>query len=133
MDFLSRLGHITEGLFRFKIKQIKAIRSNQQNMWYHACIVPAFKEAMLEQGENWTDEAAHEQFRQMFLLVDTRIVNTETGEIKRMKRTKSTTELNTTEFADYCEQCRQFLAEWFNVVVPDPDPAWRTKKNESKK
>lgn len=127
-DFLMKLGQIREGLFRFKIKDVKALRSNPQNAWYWSCIVSALRIALAEQGEIVTDEGAHEIFKAMFLKIETRMVNTETGEIKKMNRLKSSGELTTTEFADYCERCRQFLAEWFSVVVPDPIPQGKKRK-----
>jgi len=38
-----------------------------------------------------------------------------------LERTKSTSELSTSEFNDFIAQVQQFAAEWLSVEVPDPN------------
>lgn len=111
-----------EGSYRVELAPTKPTRSTRQNAWYWGCIVSAFWEFCRDQDYTiGCEDESHEFLKARFLA--TSVVNRQTGEVIG-RRVRSTTELTTEEMADYCEKCRAFLAEWCNVVVPDPDPAW---------
>jgi hypothetical protein len=93
-------------------------RSNQQNAYYFAVIIPLTIEAIQnEWGEIWGIEKAHEMYKTMFLCEEK--ANYRTGEI--IKIPKSTTQNTTVQQESFHDQCRQFLREWFNVEVPLPN------------
>jgi hypothetical protein len=69
------------------------------------------------QGEGISMDQAHEVLKHECNYHE--IVNPTTGAVIRTGMT--TTELSTIEFENYLEQCRQFIWEWFNIVVPLPD------------
>lgn len=119
-DFLRKVGAL-KGLWEIILKERKHIRSIPQNAWYWSCIVPALQEALKEQGELVTGEGAHEIMKSRFLKTETRIVNEITGEEEQQLHVRSTAELNTKEFAEYCDHCIRFIAEWFNVTVLNPN------------
>ena len=93
-------------------------RSNQQNAYYFAVIIPLTIEAIQnEWGEIWGIEKTHELFKTMFLFDEK--ANYRTGEI--IKIPKSSTQNTTVEQESFHDQCRQFLREWFNVEAPLPN------------
>ena len=93
-------------------------RSNQQNAYYFAVIVPLTIEAIKnEWGETWGVEKTHNMYKTMFLCEEK--ANYRTGEI--IKIPKSSTQNTTVEQESFHDQCRQFLREWFNVEAPLPN------------
>ena len=82
-------------------------RSLDQNRWYWGCIVK-----MLAEHCGYTSEEMHEALKERFLRDR---INEKAG----LVRIKSSAELDTKEFSEYCEQCRQLAAE-LGVVIPDP-------------
>lgn len=117
---LQKLGAL-QGLHEISIKKRHRVRTNPQNAWYWACIVPALVHGIGEQwGDVVTGEQAHEMLKARFLTVDVRRVDEQSGEVRALCYVRSTAKLDTAEFCTYCEQCRDFVAEWFGIVVPDP-------------
>lgn len=105
------------GEYEVTIEPRRNLRSLQQNKWYWACICSAFGAFLREQDYNINDnEGAHELMKARFLAVTVR--NKEGKVIGR--RVRSTTELTTEEFSDYCERCRAWLADMFGIIVEDP-------------
>jgi len=103
MDQLARFkGDVTITIAREKRK-----RTTNQNAYYWAVVV--------EMGAGfcgYTPEQMHDAFRGRFLQIH--------NPDPIPDSVKSTTELSTTEFSNYVEQCRQLLAE-MGVITPDPD------------
>lgn len=100
------------------IKRKRKTRSNSQNAYYWSCLIPLMVDAVkTEWGEIWSNEKAHEFFKNRFLFHEK--VNENTGEIAQTP--KSTTENTTVEMEDYHSQIREFLKEWFNVDAPLPN------------
>lgn len=115
---LVRIGAL-RGPWRVELTHYRARRSDRQNRWYWPCVVTAFAQYLTEQDfEITTKEQAHEVLKAKFVTVD--VINKSTGEILG-QRVRSTTELSTAEFSDYCERCRAWLLEFFGIVVPDPE------------
>jgi len=89
-----------------------------ENGYYHFIIVPIFIRGWMEAyGEKIDHKTAHEKLKYYCNYVD--IVNENTGEI--LKKAKSTADLTTVEFEDFCESCRNFIWEWFSIHVPLPN------------
>lgn len=116
---------ITETIEQFEGKEIQITferkrkkRSNNQNAYYHAVIVPLIQLAFKEEwGERLTREEVHEFLKLRFNYVEK--VNKETGEILNLP--KSTKQNTTVEQEEYHDDCRRFALEWFNVVIPLPN------------
>lgn len=120
---LSLIGSMF-GRYTVSVLPWRGTRSQQQNRWYWACVCQPLAEYLSEQDYDVTTaDEAHEILRARFLAVS--VVNRKTGE-RLCRRVRSTTELDTAEFAEYCERCRAWLGDFFGIIVPDPDPSWRT-------
>lgn len=117
---MSFVGKLTD-FYEIDIKPRRSTRSLKQNAWYWACLVQPFYEFLKEQDYEITENDAHEILRMRFVGNKT-IPNKKTGEVLVEHRI-STTELTTEQFSDYCEKCRDFLAQYIKYIAPDPDPS----------
>jgi hypothetical protein len=124
---ISQVGALT-GVYEVELAPKRDRRSIQQLAWYFGCIVHPLYEVMKAQDGGVTLEDAHEALKGRFLIVP--VCHPNTGEFI-CNRVGSTKKFNTVQMADYCEHCRDFLAEWFNIIVPDPDPDWARAKSPS--
>lgn len=120
---MSQIGTLS-GLYRVDMEPARNVRSNRQNAYYWAAIVSAFAQFLTEQDYDITGpDEAHEFLKARFLAVT--VTCRTTGEVIG-RRVRSTTELDTAQFSEYCERCRAWLAEFFHIVVPDPGEAVST-------
>lgn len=92
-------------------------RSDQQNKYYWAIVVPMVQEGMKDLGNEFTKEEVHDFLKKEFNFSE--VVNPETGEVKEVPR--STTILNKEAFSEYLEKIQRWSAEWLHVVIPDPN------------
>ncbi len=100
------------------VERKKKKRSSNQNGYYWGVIIPAFMyEFSKAMGEPVSDTTTHETLKNRFNSKE--IVNEKTGEVITVAR--STTELTTTEFEVYLDECRMFMAEFFDVSIPLPN------------
>lgn len=95
----------------------KPKRSTPANRYYWGVVVELIYLALKESGWEVNREGTHELLRVRFLSEDKPIGND--GEF--VTRVKSTTELDSVEFGTYIERCKQFAAEYLNVVIPEPN------------
>jgi hypothetical protein len=111
----------SRGLWEWKVKPRKATRSLRQNAWYWSCLItPLFQHLRDQDWDINSPVDVHEMVALKFL--PRVIANRRTGEIMRTKLRRSTRELNTEEFSDYCERLREWMAATFDIIVPDPEP-----------
>lgn len=96
----------------------KKQRSNQQNAFYWGIVIVIIKSCLKSTGNNLSDNDVHDLLRLKFLK-ETISIKEETGEV--IERVKSTTELTTSQFMDYIAEIQQFAAEYFDVIIPDPN------------
>lgn len=116
-QLMAQIGTLT-GLYRIEIEPARDVRSNRQNRWYWGCIVEALAQYMCEQDYDITGPyEVHEFLKARFLAVT--VKDRKTGEVIG-RRVRSTTELDTAQFSEYCERCRAWLADFFGIVVEDP-------------
>lgn len=105
-------------VIELRMKEYKTKRSNSQNSYYWAVIVPIWKQILKDEwGEVRTTEETHE-----FLKYNANYkerVNEDTGEIFKISR--STTENNTKEQEEFHERCRQLAFENFQITIPLPN------------
>lgn len=126
-EFAAFVGKAT-GVYEFDGEPKKNTRSLQQNKWYWGVIVQLFYEFLRDQDYEITSPDAAHGFIAAKLLRE-ELINPATGEVIG-RRIRSTTELSTAEFSDYCERARAWLADFFGIVCPDPDPAWSRQSRE---
>jgi hypothetical protein len=132
----------------FEIHRVK--RSINQNDWYWSCIVPAFLDGYINENhdreiwlrnELFTIEIHDGKYSKTALEIGNQLLqqkynsftiqNKETGEIESFNL--GTHNLNTKEFADYCEICRRFIFDFYQIYIEDPDKNWKSNiedKNE---
>lgn len=96
----------------------KKKRSNNQNSYYWGIVIVLIKSALKNAGNNLNANDVHDLLRLKFLK-ETILIKEETGEV--IERVKSTTELTTSQFMDYIAEIQQFAAEYFDVIIPDPN------------
>ena len=99
-------------------EKIKKKRSNQQNAFYWGIVIVIIKSCLKSTGNNLSENDVHDLLRLKFLK-ETISIKEETGEV--IERVKSTTELTTSQFMDYIAEIQQFAAEYFDVIIPDPN------------
>ena len=96
----------------------KKKRSNNQNSYYWGIVIVLIKSALKDTGNNLNTNDVHDLLRLKFLK-ETISIKEETGEV--IERVRSTTELTTSQFMDYIAEIQQFAAEYFDVIIPDPN------------
>lgn len=117
--FDAEVENLIEGKeYTLTLKRKYKQRSNKQNSYWWAVVVPIVFHGLREQGfsEVKTKEDAHEILKGQFL--KTRIVN-EQGQF--IETFKSTTELSTSEFMDLLVEVQQWASEFLGVDIPDPN------------
>lgn len=89
-----------------------------QNGYYWHIVVASFIRGWSETHGEIKDSAfAHEVLKSECNFKEW--INESTGEIKKVGVT--TADLTTVEFEEYCQRCRDFIFEWFNIVVLLPN------------
>lgn len=100
------------------IKPFRKTRSNSQNAYHWAVIVPLWQNILQEEwGEFPTKNEVHE-FLKYNCNYEEKVVE-ETGEIIRMS--KSTVKNTTVDQEEFHEKARRLALEMFNVEIPLPN------------
>lgn len=113
--FIAQIREL-DGPHRVTVVKMRKRRSDRQNRYYWPCFVQIFGDYLRAQGEHYTDQHIHEMFKLKFLRKSH--INKETGEVIA-DYTLSTTELNTKEFNEYLDSIAAWLAQTFQIVVPE--------------
>jgi hypothetical protein len=117
-----------KGRFRFVVKEYRHRRTDRQNRYYWPCFVVPFAKYLATQygrkNPSELEEYAHAILKDAHLRVPA--VDTSTGvtlfnvDGDPLMRTRSTTELDTGEFNEYMDRCKDTLWELGKIEVPDP-------------
>ena len=100
------------------VEKRRKSRSNPQNRYYWAVIVPLIRERLIELGNvGLSNEDTHYFLKEKFL--EGRDIILADGEI--VKGEPSTTVLSTSEAMDYYAQIQKFAAEILDLLIPDPN------------
>jgi hypothetical protein len=99
------------------IAKYKRQRSRRQNAYYWGVIVEHVFDMFVEYGNDVTKEDVHQYLKEHIGKLFKEIEGPG-GEIKTIIR--SSTELSTIEWEDYCERCRAWSAE-LGRVIPLPN------------
>ena len=125
------LRSLSPGKYRLELVNHRPRRSDRQNRYLWPCVVVPFAEWLSEQqGERVSQETAHAILKDTFLRVPLTNANGEPLFDMRgdpMMQTRSSADLNTAEFAEYVDNCRNLMADLCGIVVPDPDPDYMLK------
>lgn len=114
--FASQLKQLKDGDYSLTLKT-KGRRSNRQNSYYWAVVVPMIAEELRELGNDVSDELTHEYLKGRFNKTELVGAGGEyLGDVS-----DSTTKLNKEEFAQYVDKCVQFAAETLGVTIPPPN------------
>jgi len=105
------------GTYKVTVESINK-RSNLQNAYVHAVLIPEFKKALNEKGYAIrTDEQSKEILKAMFLKEN--IVNEKTGEV--IESTRPTSSLSKAEMNVFIEDVIRFCAENMDYQIPYPN------------
>lgn len=109
-----RLG---EGKYLVKITSVKK-RSLPQNAYYHGCVVPMVKEALINAGfdEVQDNNDAHEVMKHLFL--KRQMVGKKDGLL--IEIAGSTADLTTIQFIEYLEKIYKWSSEYLGTYIPPP-------------
>ena len=115
--FKESISQFSDGRVEVKVRRLYNKRSHPQNDYYWGCLIQEFIDGYKDTtGESITKNQAHEILKGQFNSKE--IINQKSGEVIRVPQ--STSNLTTTEFMDYIEECIRFIAEWFGRTVADP-------------
>lgn len=95
-----------DDFFVIEIQKSKRVRSLNQNKYYWGVVVK-----IVSNHTGYTSEETHQELARMFLAYD--------NNGKRF--VKSTAKLNTFDFEQYTEKCRQWAWHEMNVHIPLPN------------
>ena len=116
---------IAEGLQTFigkrvhvSIKRVRNTRSDRQNAYYWACVIPHQQDCFLERwGEVWDKNEVHDWNKSNIWCDE--LINESTGEI--IKKPSSSKTKTTTEFEERIEKLRQLFEKDFEWRIPLPN------------
>ena len=109
---------------RVEIIVRRPTRSLGQNRYYWGYVIRPIRKALADAGYTLSDKALHEHFKEVFLGVESsyEYVDKKTGEVHEVTETRSTTELDSTQFDRYVERIRHSeLVRQLGVYLPRPD------------
>ena len=89
------------------VRRRRHARSLSQNAWYHACIVK-----LISDYTGHSPEEVHQSLKAQFLIDRSGLE----------PRVRSTTELSSTEFVEFCERCCHLAGE-MGLSIPSPGDA----------
>jgi hypothetical protein len=115
VDLFAHLRRL-RGIHRITIVRPRNPHTRAQQGFYWSCVVGSFGKFLREQDMSHSDGDAHDLLKAKFLRLP---VVSAAGELIGEK-TRSTSDLNVEEYSEYIDACVAYLAEMFNVIVPDP-------------
>ena len=104
-------------LIELTLKKARSKRSEQQNSYYWAAVIPIIRQALKDLGHKLTAEDTHFFLKQKFHFK--RIANADGVDIGEVAQ--STTTMTKTEFCEYIDNIAQWSAEILNIVIPEPN------------
>jgi len=115
--FNEQIRHFSNGRCLVTVQRVYKKRTNPQNAYYHAVVIPMVCDGLRQQGHDVNIEDTHEILKGMFNKKE--FVNKHTGEVETFGG--STTKLSTIEMMEYIKKIQQFASEYLNIFIPDPN------------
>jgi hypothetical protein len=119
LKVLSKLGALS-GRYLLSVRPYKPKRSLRANAYYHAAVVPAFREFMREHGQFFEPEECHEFFLQKFSSKN--VIDPETGEVLAVIGRRSS-KMDSGQFSEFVNTVIGWLQDRCGVIVPEPEYA----------
>lgn len=101
--------------FFVDIEKITSKRSDEQNNYYWGVVIP-----LSAQELSLSHEMTHELFKIEFNKKTIKVEHPLNGQILRFVG-GSTTKMSITSFVEYIERIRHYMAENYNLIIPDPE------------
>lgn len=119
-------AHQKDGEYTVVIDRLHAIRSLEANRYYFGVVL-----TVLSAHTGYTVDELHEWAKLKFLPKYLALCDGN-GEVKGdFVIGGTTTRLNRLQFYEFVESIRRFAAEALDVNIPDPDPGWSTRSDET--
>lgn len=121
-DIQRAVGTLADGWWEFTLTPRRPSASQRQRGYFHGVVVRAFYEFLREQQYEAIDEDhCYELLKAKVLPEPPPLIEPGTGEVLAPGR-RSTARMDTSEYSEFVEACRAYLADMFHIVTPDPDP-----------
>ncbi len=117
--FLKAFKDAKPGRWVITLERYIKRRSNPQNSYYWAVVVPCVCDGLVDMGFNPSElnkEVVHEMLKNKFLTVD---ISNESGEFVNI--TRSTSTINVMQFMEFIAEIQQWAAAFLGINIPDPD------------
>lgn len=106
---------------KITVEQNKVKRSDQQNRYYWAVVLPYVRDGFIELGNNLQRNGEsimliHKLMKSKFLDNGIAIADAN-GEVHMTEPTTST--LNKEDFSEYVDRIKQWSTEYLNIYIPD--------------
>lgn len=112
-----------DGEYTITMARKHATRRLQANAWYWSQVV-----GLVAEHTGYTPDEIHDIYKAKFLPKKLAMADQNGVIVGEFVVGGSSAKLNTVEFYEYCEAIRAWAREDLGVVIPDPDPAWRTQR-----
>ena len=129
-SFNRSIRECPDGKYKITFEKHYNKASDLQFGYLYAVVYPHSIIALIQSGEEEfkTNDEVDVYWKMRF--ANREIVDRHTGEIMKLPLSKS--QFKTIDQMAYCDQIRNFCAEWLDYMIPEPDPNWKETKNESK-
>ena len=124
--FADDLTKAPNGKVKITVEKYYRKASILQFGYLYGVILPLSWIALNDAGYEFTNVDQVDQFwKSMFATKE--ILNRETGEVMTLPLSKS--EFKTIDEMVYSDKIREYVAEYLNTVIPDPDINYKQKRN----
>lgn len=121
-----------DGPVTVTVKRERPGKSHLQLGYYNALVLPMIVEEICDDPENEEELArVHVEMKCRFLPMErATFTDRESGEERTVEAVPSLADLNTKQMAEFVDRVRQWAGEFLGLTIPDPDPLWKTKREE---
>jgi hypothetical protein len=121
-QYKKELDLLPPGRYKITTEKQKRKASPEQFRYLYGLVYPLSLIALNDAGYEFTNIDQVDIFwKEIF--ANKEVLNRETGEIMKLPLSKS--EFMTVDEMTFCDAIRNYCLEYFNTVIPDPDPNWK--------
>jgi hypothetical protein len=125
-EFNKAIASLPKGIYEIIVKPWRRKATPLQFGYLYGLVYSKALPALIDAGYEFTEIDQVDMFFKS-LFANKKIINRETGEIMQLPQSKS--EFDTIDENLYCNQIRDYCAEYLNTFIPDPNPNWKQKIN----